>query len=61
MSTMDSSDHQPISKEELGTELQSLLLRAYRNGIDVRGGFDCRNGGDHPDWDIVIMEMEKGD
>lgn len=58
---MDSSDQQPTSKEELNAELQSLLLRAYRNGIDVKGGFDCRNGEGHPDWDVVIMEMEKAD
>jgi len=41
--------------------LQSLLRRAADNDIDVEGGWDCRNGPEHPDWDILITEVEKND
>jgi len=57
-----SSEETPLtSKEELSVELQSLLLRAYENGINVEGGFECRNGGDHPDWDVIVTEVKKND
>lgn len=45
--------------EELNAELQALLQRASENGIDVEGGFECRNGADHPDWDVIVTEVEK--
>ena len=47
------------SSEELNAALQALLLRAYDNGVDVEGGFECRNGADHPDWDVIVTEVEK--
>jgi hypothetical protein len=47
------------SKAELNAELKDLLRRAYESGIDVEGGFDCRNGAEHPDWDVVITEVKK--
>jgi hypothetical protein len=54
------SEETPLtSKEELSAELQALFLRAYKSGIDVRGAFECRNGSDHPDWDVVVTEVEK--
>jgi hypothetical protein len=56
---MTSEKSSPTSKAELQAELQAVLLRAYENGIDVRGGVECQNGGKHPDWDVVITEVEK--
>ena len=54
------AEETPITSEaELNTELQALLLRAYENGIDVEGGFECRNGLEHPDWDVIVTEVEK--
>ena len=50
-----------MSSEELNAELKALLRRAYENGIDVEGGFECRNGVEHPDWDVIITEVEKND
>ncbi|APE95269.1 MAG: hypothetical protein ACQEQJ_05810 [Halobacteriota archaeon] len=47
------------SKADLNAELQALLVRAYENGVDVEGAFDCRNGVEHPDWDVVVTEVEK--
>ncbi len=49
------------SKAELNAELKALLIRAYENGIDVEGGFECRNGVEHPDWDVIVTEVEKND
>ena len=57
-----SSEEPPLtSKEELNAKLQALLLRAHENGLDVEGGFECRNGADHPDWDVIVTEVEKND
>ena len=56
------SEETPLtSKAELNTELKALLLRAYENGINVEGAFECRNGVEHPDWDVVVTEVEKNE
>ena len=56
------SEEAPLtSKEALNAELQALLRRAYENGIDVEGGFACRNGSEHPDWDVIVTEVEKNE
>ena len=49
------------SKAELNAELKGLLRQAYESGIDVEGGFECRNGVEHPDWDVIVTEVEKND
>lgn len=49
------------SEVELNAELKALLRRAYEGGIDVEGGWECRNGVEHPDWDVVICEVTKND
>lgn len=48
-----------VSEEELHAELQALLRRAHTSGIDVDGAFECRNGVEHPDWDVIATEVEK--
>ncbi|XVH32214.1 hypothetical protein ACNS7O_03255 [Haloferacaceae archaeon DSL9] len=54
------SEEPPLtSKEELNAELKALLRRAYNSGINVEGGWECRNGADHPDWDVIITEIRK--
>ena len=58
---MTSGEPPITSKEELNTELKALLFRAYENGVDVEGGFDCRNGAEHPDWDVIVTEVEKNE
>lgn len=53
-------DETSISSEAaLNAELKALLTRAYENGINVEGGWDCRNGPEHPDWDVVVTEVTK--
>lgn len=58
---MSSEETSLTSREELNAKLQALLLSAYENGLDVEGGFECRNGADHPDWDVIVTEVEKND
>ena len=54
------SEEPPVtSRAELNAELKTLLFRAYENGINVEGAFECRNGVEHPDWDVVVTEVEK--
>ena len=49
------------SREALNAELKALLRRAYTNGIDVEGGWECRNGVEHPDWDVIVTEVRKNE
>ena len=49
------------SRDELNAELKALLRRAYTNGIDVEGGWECRNGVEHPDWDVIVTEVRKNE
>ena len=58
---MSSEESALSSKEELNAELKALLRRAYECGIDVEGGFECRNGVEHPDWDVIVTEVEKNE
>jgi hypothetical protein len=54
------ADEAPItSEDELNAELRSLLLRAHVSGINVEGGWDCTNGPEHPDWDVIVTEVRK--
>lgn len=48
----------PTTREELNTELKSLLRRAHGNDVGVEGGWECRNGDRYPDWDVVVTEVQ---
>lgn len=56
---MTSDETSIASEEEFEAELKALLRRAYESGIDVEGGWDCRNGPERPDWEAVITEVVK--
>ncbi len=58
---MTSEETALTSKEELNAELKGLLRRAYESGLNVEGGFECRNGVEHPDWDVIVTEVEKNE
>lgn len=58
---MTSEHPQLTSKTELNEKLQAVLRRAYENGVEVQGGFECRNGAEHPDWDVIVTEVEKNE
>lgn len=47
------------SKANFNAELKSLLRRAHTSGVDVEGPWDCRNGSEHPDWDVIVTEVQK--
>jgi hypothetical protein len=49
----------PTTGEELNADLKRLFRQAHDNGVDVRGGWECRNGRGAPDWDLVVTEVEK--
>jgi len=53
------TDEPVASESELHAELKALLQRAHASDIAVEGGWECRNGADYPDWDVVITEVEK--
>lgn len=55
------SDDEIATPSALSEAIQTLLNRAHDNGVDVEGGWDCRNGPDYPDWDVVVTEVSKGD
>lgn len=49
------------SKAELRTELKALLRRAHDGDLEIEGGWDCRNGTDYPDWDVIVTEVQKNE
>lgn len=56
------SEEAPVaSDEELAAELKALLVRAHDGGVDVEGGWECRNGPDYPDWDVLVTEVAKSE
>lgn len=56
---MSSEEPSLASKAELNAEIRSLLVRAHENGVEVNGGYECRNGAESPDWDVVVTELKK--
>lgn len=55
-----SVDESPISSEAaFQRELTSLFRRAHDGGVQVKGGWACRNGEEIPDWDVVVTELRK--
>lgn len=55
------SDETLTSSSAVNKALKSILCRAHNNGVDVEGGWDCRNGNEYPDWDVVVTRVEKND
>lgn len=49
----------PMTDEEFHDQLRQLIRTAEANGVDVAGGWECRNTSpDHSDWDIEITEVQ---
>ncbi|ELY65691.1 hypothetical protein [Natrinema versiforme] len=51
----------PSSEAEVRAELKALLRRAYDSDLEIEGGWDCRNGTEYPDWDVIITEVRKNE
>lgn len=51
----------PATKEELRVALDTLVLNAYENGVQVdNGGYPLNHSNpDIPDWDLLITRVEK--
>lgn len=47
------------SPADFDEHLRVLLRRAHEGGIDVEGGWSCRNGPETPDWDVVVTAVRK--
>ncbi|MGQ3412940.1 hypothetical protein ACT4ML_11845 [Natrinema sp. LN54] len=58
---MTADETPPSSEAELRAELQALLRRAYDSELEIEGGWDCRNGTDYPDWDVIVTEVRKNE
>ncbi|MGM0447697.1 MAG: hypothetical protein ACQERM_05510 [Methanobacteriota archaeon] len=56
---MSTRDDSPDDDAAFQAELRTLLYRAHDAGVDVQGGWECRNGDGDPDWDVVVTEVEK--
>jgi hypothetical protein len=56
---MDRSDRTVPTAEEFNESLNELVQRAYETGVDIEGGWECRNASENPDWDVVILEITK--
>lgn len=54
---MTSGESPVTSEERLAVELEALLMQAHDNGVDVEGGWACRNDRGYPDWDVVVTEV----
>ncbi|WP_299233006.1 hypothetical protein [Natronomonas sp.] len=59
--TVDPDRRPPETPEELAVGIRLLFKQAHGNGVDVTGGWDCRNGDRYPDWDVVVTELRKPD
>lgn len=46
------------SEADLNNELATLLRRAHREGLDVRGGWECA-GEETLVWDVVVTEARQ--
>lgn len=54
-----SFDGEITTADEFDTALGQLLSAATQHDIDPRGTFVYRNGGAAPDWEVMIVELEK--
>ena len=58
---MSARDDRPDDDAAFQAELRALVRRAHEAGVDVEGGWECRNGEGRPDWDVVVTEVVKPD
>lgn len=61
MSRDNPSDDEIVSDEEFEQRLGKVVRAAASNGIDPRGSWEIRNGAELPDWETMIVELEKSE
>lgn len=47
------------TEEEFEEALAHLVRTAEANGVDVDGGWTCRDGSDRPDWGVEVYEVRE--
>lgn len=53
----DSPDRDISTEAEFDAALQTLLLAGLKNGLDLRGAWEYRNGQAYPDFEILVTEL----
>lgn len=61
MSTDHGTADDPTSTDSFNDALRELLRSAHDSGVNVEGGWECRNGTAYPDWDVDITELVTND
>lgn len=59
--TRDHPDVDITTEEQFNEAIKDLLNGATQNGINVLGGWPCRNGDTRPDWEVVVVELDESD
>lgn len=59
MSRDNPYDDEITSVEEFERRLGQVVRAAAANNIDPRGSWEVRNGATLPDWEAMIVELEK--
>lgn len=57
--TSDTREWEITTKAEFDSALQSLLLSALENGLDLYGAWEYRNGEVYPDLEVLVTELAK--
>lgn len=50
----------PETKMEFRDALRDLVLRSHENGVSVLGGWECDGDGTGTDFEMVIVELDRG-
>lgn len=53
------NDERITTDDQFATALKQLLVAAAENDIDPRGAWAVRNGDRLPDWEVMVLELEK--
>jgi hypothetical protein len=57
--SLDTPNWDITTQAELDSALQTILLSALENGLDLRGAWEYRNGDGYPDVEVLITELAK--
>lgn len=53
------TDRDIASEAQLTQALDRILVSAVEHGVDIQGSYEFRNGPDHPDIEVEIVELAK--
>lgn len=58
---VDPPDWEISTEAEFDSALQTLLLEALNNDLDIQGVWEYRNGHTYPDLEVLVTELAKSD